>query len=1738
MGWVTVIGPAGAQVEYRLQASAGCSLHHEGHDLAQDHDAQVDYRLGDGQDEAQALVWIGEGLRDVGIEPGTAMTSEADKDKARALMSGVSPATGEILVEPKLVTDPRGKLPAAPLVAAVTGVVGASGTDAGELLGEWAAKRLGRAERGVKREGEVHRVAYKDAVRLAGEAGVDLSALYSAKALTEARKWAGAKMRVGIRGFDAVVDLPKSVSGLWAIAPAALATAILETHRDAVTESFQHYEAWTSYTMRGHHGDGGSAEKVDSSGLLGWMMPHQVARPVNGAAPDPHVHTHVVIAHLAHSEDGAWRTIGAGGRDVHRMVHAFDSYAKARFRALTTERFGVRWEQDERTKQWEVVGIPREMREQLSKRGVQVARELERLGISPESATRMQAKVASATSRERKAGGPGPGGELRAEWRRQVTATASADRDATGPDGKILIGNVVGRAAPGWGPDGPDPDYPGPTPPPMPPLPQLAASAVAELTEHRKEFRRSDLLAAVLDRVPQIDTMEHAEQLVDDVLAQQNLVAALPEQGQTHLTHHARYTSCAIVDAERVIVESAAARYHQGAALVPAGTAAMAVGTFEASAGFALSAEQRATVDRLLTGGHGIEAVIGVAGSGKTTLMAAARAGWEACGLVVVGASTAAVAAVNLEAESGIASATLASWLMRIRTGPGLTGIDVMVLDEAAMCDDRQVAELVAAAAATGTKLVMIGDPMQLRSPGVGGSFRHVHRIVDGQILAENRRQTDQAERAALAQWRTGDHRGALLQWSAAGRVHVAEDGPAAIAVMLAKWAEACAEIEDPFERISAVLLMAGINADVDKLNAGARAIRIAAGEVEPGREFRRAGGGRIEISNGDVVMTRANDYRACRTKGAEMDVLNGYRGVVTAVDERGITVRWRSGEESRLSSRYIAEGGVAHGYALTVAKAQGLTGRDALVYGAGLDPNTLYPAMSRDRGRVDLILPRALVESEETRIRLGEPASDAEALRRAVNAYADALKAREEPMVSLQLGHALPTVPEVEARRAAEQPATPAAKKTAAAKPAATAADNDPAKQRRGRAAKRADAANATSPRAKTLAEQQAERAAAKRAEQAKKQAAAARQADPGAAEAIATAAQMFDGTPGERLAAATEQTRSKAERRAAAKAARPQAPRPPLPNAAEAIRARRMAAAGDRDTWPVMFTATWGTTSQPELDQRIAKARRELEQAHAREVGPLTTVRRAESGAPGPAEAKAVEQIEARRDEGARAQAAIDAHTELTQARAAHTKAAKDLKDAESVKGGAQFWRWHERDDAAIVAAAAVKTAADEVTKAEEARDAARNAAPPPDRPVYTENDRALNERLAGVVRAAAVDEARWPDTLAAARARDEKAVAAAREALPGIQAQVQGAGERFASLLTEQERREALAPAMRAIEDAARSPRDVTGELVAATRDALAAADQAPDHYQAWMDREYGRYTDKGLAHEAAETRGQIKQAAALIDAEHARMNREIGDVEDGNGPAMTRLTEEGEQLRQRAEQDLAAEPLRAEHTEAAAAVRELRGEIARLEAQLRDHGRIWFAGRLTTPEAVRDHIDDDLAPALEQSEQDRDAALAALNNLPGGHPGPSGDARTRLNYYEQRLDENTDTAMTRDREGLANRHEVQLRELGMYESGLDAYRDQLASITGERELRQQLPAPISGAETVSRDTRIAEQTADKREQAAAQKAYREQLAAWREQYPEAARAEEIEEMQHRHTYDTPSISHGGPSHGLSL
>lgn len=973
MGWVTVLGPDRAQVEYRLSGSCGCDAEHAQPGTPHSEvDAQLAYRLRG----ERPLEWIGRGLAEVGLEAGSVL-GEADKDAARRLADGCHPVTGKQLVKPKLAVDPRGTLDAVRLVDQVRAVADARGVPPADLfVDQRAAERFARLDRGVVRRGDAHRAPVLDLIGIAEAVGLDPRAVYGTTAVDQALQFADHRVRVGNRGYDLTLDLPKSVSVLYALAGPELAAAIEDEYLAAVRETVAMVEDVAGYALGGHHGGGKRAERLDTSGMLGWVMLHRSARPLDSDPGDPHLHAHVTIINMVRAEDGVWRTVAAGGRDLLRHARVADALVEARLRARLLARFGVRWEREKQGRAWEIVGIHAPVRTLFSRRYAQVVA----LASEGESGS---SKTLAAKSRERKHGDT-PQTDVRANWRERASALVDVEA-------------MVAAAAPG--PDGPTADGPGkPNGPQLPPAERIAAAVFHPehgLTAHAKVFTRAQALAAVLEECGEgVADWPQVETLTDQVLAVAGYAVQLPGRGATHLSNSARYTTQDILDAEAEVVAQTRARFGTGVAVVDADAAHLAVDIVEAAQGWAFSAEQRAVLDRLVRAGHGVDCVVGVPGSGKTTLMSAARSAWESAGLVVAGASTAAVACATLAAESGIPSRTIAAWQHALREGDGFAGIDVLVLDEAAMVDDRALAELLPAAAAHGTKVVQLGDPKQLKAIGVGGGFAEVHRLVGGLTLAENRRQRHPVERAALAAMRVGERRAALRGLAETGHVHAVHTVDQAHTAMLQVWDEARTAWPDRHERIRELLLMAPRNADVDALNAGARAFARAAGDLGEDQHFRLAGGGVLDLAVGDVVRVRANDYRAARGLGP--DVLNGYRALVVAFDEdRRVQIEWqRPGGDGRRTERAwiggdrIADGELSHGYALTVASAQGLTADQALIYGIGADAHTLYPALSRARTATHLWLPAAVLEDDAVRAALGEARTDAELLDRAVDAY------------------------------------------------------------------------------------------------------------------------------------------------------------------------------------------------------------------------------------------------------------------------------------------------------------------------------------------------------------------------------------------------------------------------------------------------------------------------------------------------------------------------------------------------------------------------------------------------------------------------------------------------------------------------------------------------------------------------------------------------------------------------------
>ena len=175
-----------------------------------------------------------------------------------------------------------------------------------------------------------------------------------------------------------------------------------------------------------------------------------------------------------------------------------------------------------------------------------------------------------------------------------------------------------------------------------------------------------------------------------------------------------------------------------------------AVARLEESLGVPLTATQHEVAIGLLVSGHRFDLVMGVAGSGKTTTLAAVRDGFESAGYTVLGTATSGQAAKNLGEGAGIESRTVASLSWRLEHNTlELSDRHVLILDEGAMTSDVDLARLLTAVERSGAKLIVVGDDRQLGAIGPGGALTALAERHPEQLwaLTDNLRQNDPAER-------------------------------------------------------------------------------------------------------------------------------------------------------------------------------------------------------------------------------------------------------------------------------------------------------------------------------------------------------------------------------------------------------------------------------------------------------------------------------------------------------------------------------------------------------------------------------------------------------------------------------------------------------------------------------------------------------------------------------------------------------------------------------------------------------------------------------------------------------------------------------------------------------------------------------------------------------------------------------------------------------------------------------
>ncbi|MGW9550892.1 MobF family relaxase [Citricoccus zhacaiensis] len=818
--------------------------------------------------------------------------------------------------------------------------------------------------------------------------------------------------REAVAGFDLTFSVPKSVSVLWAVAGPSLQGQIQQAHEQAMNETLAWVEARVLQSRAGH----GGVAHVPVTGLVASQFDHWDSR-----AGDPQLHTHTVISNRVQRVlDGQWATLDS--YTLHRHVVAIsETYNSLLFdrlhqqigalpesrsedgqqladavAAATAE--DVSGQPDTTGHRVELAGVPDSLIEEFSTRSRDIEARKDQFvaewvathGRQPPAAIVLQLRQkATLETRTPKQDQSLSLAEKMVGWRERFLAT--------GHEPTAVVAIAVGHADNTITPDQLTDEVIG----------QLARWTLADAATRRTTFTRANVTASA-ERITRLvryrtaaDRHTATDRLVDTALAQAVPLTptrsiapdtddpAVAHHGQSVFDHQRKaglWTSRQVIDDEAYLIGRATEA--TGPHLDP-DTFTERVAEVTTAAGQPLSDDQAQATAAVLSSPKALQAIIGPAGTGKTTTMAAVAHLWSDTHgeSSVVGLAPSAVAAAVLGDELGVATENTTKWLYE-SVGDGaarraqrvqqltaqlhkfqarrpsdrtvasierlaaklaeqhaaqarftLTANQLLIVDEASMVSTAQLAELARQAEAAGAKVLLVGDPAQLEAVDAGGFLGWMDRKGAPERLDMVWRFRNEWERAASLRLRTGDPV-VLTEYAAQGRIHGVPGEDAADSAYSAWLADKRAGLS--------TILIASDNATVTQLNTRAQADLVASGEVDVEQTVTLRG--EAAAGAGDLVLARRNDRSLRDATGAF--IANGTRLTLTGINPDGsATARnENTGGEVVLDPDYLASS-TELGYATTAHRSQGVTVDSAhAVASAGLSRELFYVAMTRGR--------------------------------------------------------------------------------------------------------------------------------------------------------------------------------------------------------------------------------------------------------------------------------------------------------------------------------------------------------------------------------------------------------------------------------------------------------------------------------------------------------------------------------------------------------------------------------------------------------------------------------------------------------------------------------------------------------------------------------------------------------------------------------------------------------------------
>ncbi|MGP5002413.1 MobF family relaxase [Glutamicibacter ardleyensis] len=844
--------------------------------------------------------------------------------------------------------------------------------------------------------------------------------------------------RKPVHGFDLTFSAPKSVSALWAVADPELQGRIHQAHKEAISETLAWAEKNVIQTRSGH----GGVAHVATNGIVGSLFDHSDSR-----VGDPQLHTHAVIHNrVQRTSDGQWTTIDSYTLHRHvvaiserynsllydRLYQAAGAVAEVRDQpaAVSAKKLHDFLDQHEQLNtepdyepynaRVELEGIPDDLINEFSTRSRMITERKDEL-IKQWCETngqeepprhivlRLRQQATLETRQPKDSDSPVSLSDKMTGWRERTKALhydpAQLVRDSTGHDTPTVTATMI------------DTDT----------INRLGHWVLTDTGTRRTTFTRANILAST-ERILRTvrchsaeDRAQLADRVTDAALAQavaltpdreisprMSLDPALNLRSESifnHKKHAGIYTTTQIMNDEEFLMECTTTT----AARISAEELGDKVAAMRTTEGHALSTDQAAATTQVLTSGKALDAIIGPAGTGKTTTMKAIRDLWaEQHGdAAVIGLAPSAVAAGVLGDEIQAPTDNTAKWLYesvgegaarrisRIQTQqntldtlnlqlPEATGrkqrsvlkqIDALttklasdyaaqskytmhenqlvIIDEASMVGTATLAELNRQAAAANAKVLLVGDPRQLDAIDAGGFLGWMERNAEVAQLNQVWRFRDEGQAPSPSHWEAQ----ASLKLRSADMD--SDDGRDMLAIYDEHGRIIGDEDTDATENAYQAwitdtlagkdsLMVGATNDQVRDMNTKAQLDLVDAGQVNLDTVVTLRE--ETHAGTGDIILARKNNRNLRDSNGAF--IANGVRIRITEIHDDGSAIGHRTDNDAAitLDADYLANS-VELGYASTAHRAQGVTVDTChTVAQSGIPRELFYVAMTRGK--------------------------------------------------------------------------------------------------------------------------------------------------------------------------------------------------------------------------------------------------------------------------------------------------------------------------------------------------------------------------------------------------------------------------------------------------------------------------------------------------------------------------------------------------------------------------------------------------------------------------------------------------------------------------------------------------------------------------------------------------------------------------------------------------------------------